>query len=408
MSFALSKALAICAVAAAAAACSGPGSAVPNSSPAGSAASGFGSTTVRNAAPGPILSTSDGGQIFGFDIDQQGNDGVLASFDGSSMSVQTFNKKTGKIIKTFAVRKGRAPNRGDDYVADGISAGDVGLVDHQIAGQPGVSPAKDVYEVLNPVTGNKFTQKWTAPGRHFNVTQQAVNQTTRTAVLYGYERVGSDAPELVVSDIAANTTSNVIHLDPNKYSLANEPQLAQDTANDAAIVATSPSGGAAGGPPPLIASIDLKSGKATEFAGVDCPGILRCGYALGIGYDSNTGIACTTTVFDGGVEFYHVAAKTGTHALMPNGGGQNADGGYVIADQMHKLFLIAQPFSSTAPSGSSIQVYGEDGTFVESVNGLDFTNSRSQALPLRIAIDPRRRIGWVNGPQVNQLQQFSY
>jgi hypothetical protein len=119
MSFALSKALAICAVAAAAAACSGPGSAVPNSSPAGSAASGFGSTTVRNAAPGPILSTSDGGQIFGFDIDQQGNDGVLASFDGSSMSVQTFNKKTGKIIKTFAVRKGRGPNRGDDYVADG-------------------------------------------------------------------------------------------------------------------------------------------------------------------------------------------------------------------------------------------------------------------------------------------------
>jgi len=35
---------------------------------------------TKNAGSlGPVLSTSDGGEIFGFDINEKGNDGVLAS-----------------------------------------------------------------------------------------------------------------------------------------------------------------------------------------------------------------------------------------------------------------------------------------------------------------------------------------
>ena len=153
--------------------------------------------------------------------------------------------------------------------------------------------------------------------------------------------------------------------DPNQFWLNNGPQLAQDTVNNLAVLATSPSSGGAGGPPPKIATIDLASGALTEFGGVPCPGLAGCGYANGIAYDSNTGIACTTTELDGGVEFYDIAKQTGTHEELP-GGGQYYAGTFVANDPKNQLFLIAQPESATG-SGSSIQVYEENGTLLESI-----------------------------------------
>ncbi|MGB8151958.1 MAG: hypothetical protein WCE97_12285, partial [Candidatus Cybelea sp.] len=93
---------------------------------------------------GPVLTASDGGQIFGFDIDSNGNDGVLAAA-GSQISIQTFDETTGKITKTLGAITGKKVGKGDDYVADGIFAGDVGLVDFQKAGIPGQTPTKDMY-----------------------------------------------------------------------------------------------------------------------------------------------------------------------------------------------------------------------------------------------------------------------
>ncbi len=171
-------------------------------------------------------------------------------------------------------------------------------------------------------------------------------------------------------------------------------------------MATSPSFGAAGGPPPVIWTIDLKSGKKNHFSGVSCDdGSLGCGYANGIGYDSSTGIACTTTELDAGVEFYNVAKRTGTRVQLPNNAQQPSAGVFVANDAVHGLFLVAQPVSSTAP-GSSIQVYNESGTLEESINGFSF--DASTVIPVRISINPTSRTGWVNGPQVDQLQEFSY
>lgn len=376
-------------------------------------AGGAPATVVRGArggALGPVLTTSDGGQIFNFDINQHGNDGVLASSVGATrISVQTFDQRTGKITKMLGVRAGRRARAEDDYVVDGIFAGDVALVDYQRAGIPGQTPAHDIYQVMNPTAGGKFTGPWKPPLKLFNVLQNAVNQDTTTSVVFGYQRVGSDPTKLIVSNVGANTFSKVIALDQQQFFLSMSPQLAQDTVKNLAIMATSPSAGAAGGPPPLIVSIDLGSGKVKEFSGVDCPGLERCGYANGIGYDSQTGRACTTTELDGGIEFYDVAKQTGAHEFMPGNAGQLGAGGYVINDPMHQLFLIAQPFTSTGPSGtSSIQVYREDGTFEESIDGLNFTNAPFLVFQPKIAINPRKRIGWVNGPNVSQLQQFSY
>jgi hypothetical protein len=364
-------------------------------------------TAVRGGASlGPVLTTSDGGQIFGFDIDSDGNDGVLASA-GSQISVQTFNETTGRITKTLGSITGKKVGKGDDYVADGIFAGDVGLVDFQKAGIPGQTPTKDMYHLLNPVTKNHLNGRWIPSVKLFNVLEWAPNQSTDTSVVFGYQRQGSDPSELIVSDVGKNTFGKVIGLNETDFTLGTQPQLAEDTVNNLAVMATSPSFGAAGGPPPVIWTVGLKSGKMTHFSGVNCPGSVGCGYANGIGYDSSTGIACTTTELDAGVEFYNVAKQTGTRVQLPNNAGQLEAGAFVANDAVNGLFLIAQPVSSTSPTGSSIQIYDESGTLEESINGFNFSDA-STVIQVRISINPTSRIGWVNGPQADQLQEFSY
>jgi hypothetical protein len=364
-------------------------------------------TAVRDGGSlGPVLTTSDHGQIFGFDINSNGNDGLLASALTGEISVQTFDEKTGSITKTIGSISGKKVVKGDDYVADGIFAGDVGLVDFQKAGIPGQTPTKDMYHLLNPVTKNRLNGRWIPPLKLFNVLEWAPNQSTETSVVFGYQREGSDPLDLIVSDVGKNTFGKVIGLNETDFALGTQPQLAEDTVNNLAVMATSPSFGAAGGPPPVIWTIDLKSGKKTHFSGVSCPGSVGCGYANGIGYDSRTGIACTTTELDAGVEFYNVAKETGTRVQLPNNASQLSSGAFVANDAVNGLFLVAQPVSTTG-SGSSIQVYNESGTLEESINGFSFSDA-STVIPVRISINPTSRTGWVNGPQVDQLQEFSY
>ena len=201
-------------------------------------------TAVRDGGSlGPVLTASDGGQIFGFDIDSNGNDGVLAAA-GSQISVQTFDETTGKITKTLGAITGKKVGKGDDYVADGIFAGDVGLVDFQKAGIPGQTPTKDMYHLLNPATKNRLNGRWVPPLKLFNVLEWAPNQSTDTSVVFGYQREGSDPLDLIVSDVGKNTFGKVIGLNETDFALGTQPQLAEDTVNDLAVMASSPSFGA--------------------------------------------------------------------------------------------------------------------------------------------------------------------
>jgi len=60
--------------------------------------------------------------------------------------------------------------------------------------------------------------------------------------------------------------------------------------------------------------------------------------------------------------------------------------------------------ASLAASGSSIQVFDEQGNFVESLNGFHLPAS-----PAFMALNPKRRIGYVIvAPDLNTLQKFSY
>src|SRR5690348_9273417 len=85
---------------------------------------GPGSTVVR---------TRLGGFILGYDIDQNGTEGVLAESlslgDGNyNVAVETFDQKTGKTIKLVSGKK----ETQNDFVALGIVQNQVGLVEAEI------------------------------------------------------------------------------------------------------------------------------------------------------------------------------------------------------------------------------------------------------------------------------------
>jgi hypothetical protein len=167
--------------------------------------------------------------------------------------------------------------------------------------------------------------------------------------------------------------------------------------------------GAVGGPPPVIAQVDLTSGKVTEFNGLPGPFPFREGFVNGLAVDSDDAIACTTTELDFSVEFYDLKKKKGFAVMLPGATNQLQSGSDVEYDPINKLFFVAQSVSSTASSGSSIQVYDTKGNLVESLNGFNFSNA-SNVVFTHIALNPNNRSGFVDGPDsgVTEIQSFTY
>lgn len=366
---------------------------------------------VRPHAPGlgKVLTTKDGGEIFGFDINQNGDDGVLASGqdtqNGYRVSVETFDQNTGKIIKSFAKYDGER----NSYSVDGILAGDVGLVTQYIVPK-GQIYAKRKYAVMNPVTANGFTGDWTPPVKDIDIQLTADNQATSTSVLYAIELKKQDAPILLVSDVAANTFRNVVKLDPNLFSLCNGPQLGQYMAGNEAVVASSPDCGAVGGQPPINALVDLSTGKVTQFNGYN-NGFYHAGSVNGLAVDPNTGIAATTTELNSQVEFYNLNKKAGiTFVQLPctNDTDQLNSGTRITNDPVNKLFLVSDPDYCDGSQGGAIVVYDEKGSLVETITG--FSPPKDAVVNPPPRINPGKRMGWAfGGPNGwTQLQQFYY
>jgi hypothetical protein len=355
---------------------------------------------------GRVLTTADGGQIFGFDIDQRGDDGVLASSqtiapNGTMLvSVETFDADTGAITKTFARYRGRR----NSYAVDGIFAGDVGLITHYDQ-PPGSIYAVRYYDVMNPVGAEHFTGTWTPPISDIDVLETAENQTTSTSLLFAIELKNNDVPDLLVSNIAANTFAPVIHLDPQLFGLADGPQLGQFSAANEAVFALSPDAGAVGGSAPVNVLVDLATGKSTSFNGYNL-GPFGAGDVNGLAVDPNTGVAATTTELNAQVEFYDLAKRTGIAAVqLPCTGpaSQTNSGAGIAVDPVNKLFLVTDPFYCNGQQGSAIVVYDERGELVETIPG--FTFVVGEPAP---AIAPAKRMGWAFGPTLRQLRQFFY
>jgi hypothetical protein len=361
---------------------------------------GFGGgMAVTESRIGKVLHTADGGQVFGFDVAQGGTDGLLAEAhdipSGVAASVETFDQTTAKITKTVAMTHSM-----DDFVVFGISAGDVGLVEHEHVVN---NQVHRTWHLLDPVTRGSFNGRWTPPHPgDFLLQQVAENQATQTTAIFGIDFTGR--PMVFSSNIAANTFGPVFHIDGGEFGLGDGPQLAVDTVHGRAVIATSPDGGAVGGHVPVIAMIDLTTGAMTQFNGVSIPPFFS-GYVNGFAVDSATGIACTTTELDANVEFYDLSDGSGFNVGLPGAGNnQGLAGEAVVSDPIHKLFLVVQPNGSVGPPGDSvIDVFNEKGRLVKSITGF-----KAWSVTPGIAINPQARMGFIMGPTPDALTQFKY
>jgi hypothetical protein len=356
---------------------------------------------------GATLSTQSGGQIFGFDIDQNGNDGVLASAKsvGSGFAaivdIETFDQNTGAITK--AIDRYRGTRK--EFNVDAIFAGDVALVTRYVQ-EKGTIYYRRVYDVMNPVTGEQLTGKWTPRVNDLNLVGVAENQSTSTAVIMGYGPGKASLPQpVVIATNVASNTSKVFRLDPNLYGQADEPQIGQFTAANQAVLALTPDAGEPAGQPPINVLLDLTTGKQQRFEGLN-EGPYGSGGVEGLAVDPNTGIAATTTELNAQVEFYDFTKNTATAVQLPctSDTDEEASGTGIANDPVNHLFLVTEYQYCDGSQGSAIIVYDETGALVETITGFPF--GIGEPAPV---INPSKRMGWaLGGDGFTQLRQFFY
>jgi hypothetical protein len=369
----------------------------------------LGAAQVSKAPVGPgkiIVHSKFGGQIFGFDIDQNGTEGVLSeakTISGEEVlaAVETFDQKTGKILNVVSKIESK-----DDFVTLGIVGTSTGLVEREHV--TGIYVTKRIYEELNPLSGNKVTGIWTPPLAADDIILGISRDqgVATTAVLY-FENNATNFDTFVFgTNVAENKFQPAVDLTDPTFQFADAPQVAYDSATGQAVIASSDS--AVGGPPPKFALVDLTTGVVDEFTGIPGPPPFRQGSINGLAVDSEDGVACTTTEVDFRVEFYNLQTQTGFAEVLPGATGQIQSGSDVEYDPINKLFFVAQSVSSTG-AGSSIQVYDINGNLVESLNGFNFSNAFN-VIGTHIALNPSTRSGYVDGPSsgVTDIQSFTY
>jgi hypothetical protein len=328
---------------------------------------------------GPIVQPRMPGEILGFDIDQHGNDGLLANYRDlqggiTEATVERFDQRSGKITKM--VVKTKSPSA--SYAIFGIVGRDVGFIDE----------GAGTYELMNPVTGGKITGTWTPP-IPFIVSQIAENQSSATSVMLGYDkRYGSFPTAIVVADVL-KTTGSVIALDQNVFGTGNVPTIAQDVATNQAVVT---GGNSAPYTHPSIGIVDLSKGKVSTFTA------LGDGSINSVAVDPKTGTACTVTNLDEGLEFYKIKSQSGFEVFIPNNGSQLQSGSQVAMDPIHGLCIVTQPVSTgQGTQQSAVWVYDEKGNLQEGISGFNFWFGAG------LAIDPAKRRGYVLNPRPGYL-----
>ena len=359
---------------------------------------------IRSAGAGTVLVHSKfGGQIFGFDIDQNGTEGVLSEAKDLSngnvlAAVETFDQTTGKIIDVVSKTETQ-----DDFITLGVVGTSVGLIDHEH--EVSFLHIKRIFETMNPLSSNKFTAQWNPPvGTQHLIMPNGVSRSQGVAdvAVFAYDNSGNFIPWVFESNVGANTFGPVVKITDSNNFASVPPPIAFDSNTNQAIL-----GGGNGcfGCLPVIGLVDVVNAKFSEFVGVGF------GFINGLAVDSADGVFCTTTEDDATVEFYNLSTQTSFNEVeLPGSGGQQFfSGADVEFDPINKLFLVAQPNTSSASSGSSIYVYDTAGNLQETLNGFSFSNTFN-VVAMHIAIKPSTRSGFVDGPNsgVTEIQSFTY
>ena len=356
---------------------------------------GAGDVTVRGKL---------GGLIFGFEIDPASSEGILCeavlNSDGTvSARVETFSQSTGRILKGLASSDSQG-----DFITWGV-AGSIGLVEReQVKGLFNVIRS---FRVVDPLTDNKVNGSWTPPISSKQIVNQvkpALDGSPNVAV-YALSVSPNVNPVVFTSNISDNTFGEAFEITDLNFITEAPPLIAFDPPRNQVILGhDKPSPFIE---PPLVGFLDLATGAFEVETG------LGLGVINGVAVDSEDGILCTDTSFDSAVQFYDLSDFTGSgvSVLLPGADPQTstASGGDVEFDPINKLFLVAQEFSDgKLNNGSSIQVYDLAGNLVESIDGLMFQGG-DDVFPIHITLNPSRRMGFVNGPDLTtSIQSFSY
>lgn len=363
--------------------------------------SGF--TQSNSAATGPNgieVHSRFGGQIFGFDIDQSGTEGVLSEAqtlaNGNVLAaVETFDQKTGKILRVLVKTETQ-----DDFVTLGVAGTSVGVIEHEHV--VSLLHVVRTFDTINPMTSNKFTGKWTPPltPKHL-LNQVSRNQGVTNNAVLAMDNSGNFITWVYSSNIAANTFGPIVKITDSFNFGSVPPPMALNTVTNTAVL-----GGGDGcfGCLPVIGVADLTKGSFSEFTGIGF------GFVNGIAIDSADNIAVTTTEDDANVEFYDLATQTGFNVVLPGSGSQQIfSGADVQFDAVNKLFFVAQPVSSSTPTGSTIYVYDTKGNLQETLNGFSFSNAFN-VIAAHIALNPSTRTGFIDGPSagVTDIEGFTY
>ena len=348
----------------------------------------------------PIVQGRFGGRIFGFDIDQNGIEGLLSEAaeqdDGTILAaVETFNQRTGEIIRVVSQTQSKA----DDFVTLGIVGPHIGLVEreHEIT----FLHIERTFPYLDPLAGNDFNGRWVPPTDHDHlISTVSRTQTSSTVAVYAYDNSEDFRPQVFSSNFVNNTFGPLIVLTDGSFQTGLVPKLAYNDHTHQALLGIQ----ALGNPfiAPTFALVDLVTTETTTFSGVGQ------GDVNGLAIDPATNTACSTTEIDFSVQFYDLHTLGGFSQPLPGATNQLFSGADVAVDTLHHLFLVAQPISSTGP-GSSIHVYDAGGNLIKSINGFNFSNA-SNVVPMHIALHPSQRYGYVDGPDpgVTQIQGFVY
>ena len=242
---------------------------------------------------GILVKSKFGGQIFGFDIDQNGSEGVLAEAltqsNGNVLAaVETFDQKSGKILKVVT-----QTDTQDDFITLGIAGTSVGLFEHEHV--ISFLNVQRTFNVINPLSGNKVTGKWTPPiGKTHLLNQVSRTQGSTNNAVLAMDNSGNFITWVFSSDVAANTFGPTVKIQDTLDFGSVPPPMAYDTETNQAIL-----GGGDGcfGCFPVIGLADLTHGTFSKFTGIGF------GFVNGIAVDSEDGIFVTTTEDDASVEF---------------------------------------------------------------------------------------------------------
>ena len=356
-----------------------------------------------NAGAGDVIVRGKlGGLIFGFEVDPSGTEGLLCeavlNSDGTvTAAVETFNQATGRIIRVLS-----KTNTQDDFIAWSV-AGSIGLFEHEKV--KGLFNIKRTFHIIDPLAGNQVNGNWTPPIDHKQIVNQvkaALDGSPNVAV-YALSVSTSLNPVVFSSNISDNTFGPAIEITDLNFTTEAPPIIAFDPIRNQAILGhDKPSPFIE---PPLIGFVDLATGSFEVKTG------LGLGVINGVAVDSEDGILCTDTSFDSAVQFYDLSDFSGISVLLPGADPQTstASGGDIEFDPINKLFLVAQEFfDGSLTDGSGIQVYDLAGNLVESIDGLNFQGGFN-VFPIHITLNPSRRMGFVNGPDLTTaIQSFNY